>query len=254
MLMVNQLIGFAVGGDSAFAVDAVVFDGTNDYALRGADLTGNAAGKQGIVSAWVKFNGGDGTEQVIWQSGTEQVRILKDASNKIQVFGRTSAGAAIMNATSSTAYTTASGWIHVLCSWNLNTPGGWLYINDADDLDTATDIFLNTANIDYNQSNHAMGARTAADRKFNGDVAELYINYATSLDLSVEANRRKFRGSDAKPVDLGATGATPTGSQPIGYFSVRPGDAATVFAANKGSGGNFTITGTLAISAFSPSD
>jgi hypothetical protein len=49
-------------------------------------------------------------------------------------------------------------------------------------------------------------------------------------------------------VDLGATGTTPTGAQPLIYMPA--GDPAT----NAGTGGNFTVTGTLDVSSTSPSD
>ena len=70
---------------------------------------------------------------------------------------------------------------------------------------------------------------------------------------SVVANRRKYITATVKPVDLGSDGSNP-GSQPIVYLSVRSNDAATVFATNKGTGGNFSITGALALAATSPSD
>lgn len=49
-------------------------------------------------------------------------------------------------------------------------------------------------------------------------LSELYVNYGESLDLDVEANRRKFITAEGEPVDLGADGSEPTGNQPDFYF------------------------------------
>jgi hypothetical protein len=78
----------------------------------------------------------------------------------------------------------------------------------------------------------------------------LYVNYATHLDLSVEANRRKFISAAGKPVSLGANGSTPTGSQPIIYLA----NPTATWQDNLGAGGNFTENGALADAATNPSD
>ncbi len=96
-----------------------------------------------------------------------------------------------------------------------------------------------------------MGARSDDANDANMDVAEVYLNLAESIDIDVSANVEKFRSSAGKPVDLGATGSTPTGTAPIIYLS---GDA-TGFLTNKGTGGSFTVaTGSLSTAGTSPSD
>jgi hypothetical protein len=64
---------------------------------------------------------------------------------------------------------------------------------------------------------------------------------AEFLDISVEANRRKFINAAGDPVDLGSDGSTPTSTAPIVYQN---GDF-TNFETNQGTGGNFTVTGAL---------
>lgn len=85
---------------------------------------------------------------------------------------------------------------------------------------------------------------------FTGDMADVYFAPGQFLDLTVEANRRKFIDANGKPVDLGADGSTPTGTAPAVFFS---GDASG-FATNKGTGGAFTLTGSLTNASTSPSD
>lgn len=88
---------------------------------------------------------------------------------------------------------------------------------------------------------------------FIGDIADLWIapgqSLLTGTDIA-EATRRKFISALGKPVDLGAAGATPTGTAPAVFFS---GNAAS-FGTNKGTGGAFTTTGALTNASTSPSD
>jgi hypothetical protein len=86
--------------------------------------------------------------------------------------------------------------------------------------------------------------------KTNACLAEVYINLAEYVDLSVEANRRKFISSAGKPVNLGASGSVPTGTAPIMYFK----GPASAFPTNLGTGGNFTVTGTLTDGSTNPTD
>jgi len=78
-------------------------------------------------------------------------------------------------------------------------------------------------------------------------VGDIFLAAPTSFfDLSVVANRRQFINADLSPVDLGATGSTPLGTQPPIYLTVRPGDTnPSNFASNNGTGGSFNIYGTL---------
>jgi hypothetical protein len=126
-----------------------------------------------------------------------------------------------------------------------------IYIDGADDTGATTN---SNANSDYTHTNCSLGARIDTNNKFNGDLAEFYFNIAASLDITQESNRTLFRTASGKPVNLGTTGELPTGSAPINYFHLDKGESAANFATNRGTGGNFTITGALTTSATSPSD
>lgn len=242
--------GYAAAGGGLLTVDAVVFDGTNDYLTRGADYTGSADSDSFIFSCWVKFNGGDaGTQYFVVADAGDGYYIRRNTSNKVNISMQNSSSTTLVNIASGTSVVVADGWVHILIAKTGTT--FYMYINDAADSPTVT---TNSAgNTDYTKTTHSMGALNTGTSKINADVAELYWAPGQYLDISNAANRAKFI-SGGKPVDMGSDGSTPTGTAPILYLSVRPGDAASDFVTNRGSGGGMTLTGTLAIAATSPSD
>jgi hypothetical protein len=69
-----------------------------------------------------------------------------------------------------------------------------------------------------------------------------------------EATLRKFIDINGFPVDLGSNGQLPTGAAPAVYLHIGRGAAASDFATNHGTGGAFSITGSLGASTISPTD
>ena len=238
---------------AGYRARAVVFDGTNDWLSRTSALTGAALGKQGLVSVWFKLNGGDAARQSIFgisnvSTSVSRIGVQRETTNLLRIFGFNTAGTQRLNMASTASYVSGGGWKHLLAAWDLATPVARLFVSDADDEaagSTETDDTL-----DYTNTNVSVGGSVNGSEKITMDLADLYVNLAATLDPSVEANRRKFISASLKPVDLGQDGSTPTGSQPLVFFS---GDAAA-WATNKGSGGAFTVNGALADAATSPSD
>src|SRR4029077_11916087 len=69
-------------------------------------------------------------------------------------------------------------------------------------------------------------------------LADVWISNPPSfVDLTIEANRRKFINHDLSPVDLGDLGMHPFGYQPALYMSVRPGGVPADIQINRGLGG-----------------
>lgn len=225
-----------------------VFDGTNDYMTRGADFTGNADSKSGILSFWLRLDGGNGSAMFLLQNTGSWVRFQRNASNVFLLEGFNAAGSGILTLTSATAYTAAAAWLHIIMAWNLAAAAGQMIVNGASDL--AGGATLTNDTIDYTRADWAVGASTAGASKFNGAMAEVYFAPGQYLDMSEAANVQKFRTSAGKPVDLGTDGSTPTGVAPILYLK----SAYTAFNTNSGTGGNLSVTGTLTASATSPSD
>jgi len=242
------------GGTPLRIVDAADFDGTNDYMLRGADLTGIADGKSGILSVWLRIDGGNGTTRVLLSNlnSTFVAYLLSD--NKIWIAGQDDFHNTVMAFHTTNTYAAGATWLNILASWNLSTGVLQLYINDVADLTT----LVNTdVTIDYAEAttpNWAVGAYTVGTSKLNGCPAELYFAPNQYLDFSDVNNRRKFISAGGKPVHLGIDGSLPTGTAPIMYLHLDDGEAVANFATNRGTGGNFTITGTLDTATTSPSD
>jgi hypothetical protein len=234
-------------GVSGYSANAVRFDGTNDYLLRGAGLSGASDSKVGILSFWFQFQGGDGSDQAIFAGAATTVQIVKTTANKIRLILQNSGFAFGWDASTSTAYTADSTWHHFLASWNVGTSAGYIYVDDSSDLSEATNT---DQDIEWTQSDWGIGSTTGAGNKLNCEIADFYLNIATSLDLSSTANRRKFIDANDKPVDLGSDGSTPTDAAPL-IFLANP---TASWQTNLGSGGGFTENGALTSAADSPSD
>jgi hypothetical protein len=234
---------------NSFRHQAVVFDGTNDFMLRGAGLTGAADTKTGVFACWVKFNGGNGTLQYIADTNGGRFRVRRSAANIIEVIGSNAAGANILTMNSTDTVTTASGWTHILASWSLAGTAGWLYINDVDRIDTATDVFTNDS-IDHTQTEHSIGATTAGASLLNASLADVWFGIGAALDLSVTANRRMFIDANARPVPRADRASIVVATHPIAAFEA----PASAFATNVGDGGNYTVTGALTDANDRPGD
>ena len=228
--------------------DSADFDGTNDYMTRGAGLTGAADSKTGIISAWVRLDSGNGIDRILWPA-SNGAELLWNAANRFQVILKNSAGTELASPSTS-VYAAGVTWRHVLASWNLATPEINIYVNDAlDGTQGPTDD-----TVDYTVADWGVGATTAAAEKLNGCIADLYFAPGQYLDFSLVVNRRKFISASGKPVHLGTTGALPTGTAPLVYHHLDDGEAVANFATNRGTGGDFAITGTLDTGSTSPSD
>lgn len=243
---------------SLIGCDSADFDGTNDFMTRGAGLTGASDSKSGIVSAWVRLDGGDGTTMgcvnlvTTLGGGTARISFLRTAGNVFRMAGTNSAGTVILAMNSNTAYTASSTWLHVLMSWNLAATTGHVYVNDVED--QAAGSTLTNDTLDYTLADSGVGGLPDGTAKVNGCLAEVYFASGQYLDFSSSTNRRLFISAGGKPVYLGQDGSLPTGTAPIVYLHLGLDQAVSTLGTNYGSGGNYTITGTLTAGSSSPSD
>jgi len=248
-----QTMGLAPsgGGSPAYVVDAVDFDGTNDFLTRGADLTGNGDGQQATVSVWFRLDGGDGSGLLLYsQDGaTENVLTRKSGNNRLRTIFRDTGGTIEQEFQTTPSFTASATWHHVIFAFDLSVPVCKIFVDDA-----AITLSVNTCNsdtINFTQPDHIIGAlTTGGSSKFNGCLSELYVNLSAYVDIGVTAERRKFVTVNNKPVDPGSDGSIPTGTSPIIYLN---GDS-TDFETNQGTGGNFSVTGALTACSTSPSD
>ena len=227
---------------------AVRFNGTDVYLDRGGGLTGAVDGKQGTLSLWTNFKGGDGSFLFFLMSTDDKVRLVRNGTNKFELECENTAGTNILLMTGTSSWTTSSGWINALLSWDLSVPVAHMYINDVDDEAGGSTETNDT--IDYTAAEWWIGASTGVSNFLNADLSEFWFD-DTFLDISVEANRRKFIDAAGKSVNLGSIGQLPTGSSPLICFN---NTTTAGWEDNKGSGGGFTENGALADGASSPSD
>lgn len=239
-------------GGADYTASGVDYDGTNDYATRGADLAGISDGKAGIISVWVRRDGSTGSDQRILRlttaGGSATLSfLLTNSSDKFTLFGLNAAGSTILGISTVATYAVSASWRHLLVSWDLAQASTTAKIY-VDDTNTTSVTTHTNDTINYSSSgNVGVGANLDGTFKWHGCFSEMFF-HTSYLDLSVEANRRLFISAAGKPVNLGVDGSTPLGVQPLLY--VPNGDPST----NKGSGGNFTVSGTLDAASTSPSD
>jgi hypothetical protein len=237
--------------------DAADFDGTNDYILKGSGLTGAVDSKTGIFSAWMRIDGGDGADQALlegYTSGSLNLRIRRQANNKFGFILTPNTGGDGINGIymqTVNTYLASATWLHVLMSWDLGAVVSHMYINDVSDKAVS---YIGDALGDYTHTAWGLMSGSSGLPFFNGCAAEFYFAPNQYLDFSIEANRRKFITTSGKPAYLGADGSIPTGTAPIMYHHLDNGEAVANFATNRGTGGNFTITGTLDTASTSPTD
>lgn len=241
------LLGNVASG--TYEPNAVKFDGANDYLTRGADLTGIADSKSGIFSAWLRIdNDTASTDKILANvTATQRFIVYRTAAYGLIIIGYNAVGASILSIRTNTPQLASSDWVHYLVSWDLATGATNIYRNDVSDKVQTT---ATNDTIDYATSgaNWAVGSNTEGGQKFSSAISELYFAPGQYLDFSTESNRRKFIDADGLPVSLGADGSTPTGTAPAIYLK---GDYSS-FGTNSGTGGNFTVNGTLEKASTTP--
>lgn len=108
-----------------------------------------------------------------------------------------------------------------------------------DDVATGTWQTYTNDTIDFTSGGFGVGntANGGSSGPWTGDMADLWLRFGGSvIDFSVEANRRLFITADKKP-------ANPAG-WPAAIVQLH--GAVAGWHVNKGSGGGFNLTGTLA--------
>lgn len=239
----KNLIAAAGNGISTVAVaEAIDFDGTNDYLRRTSDLTGNTTSKTFTFSAWI-WQGDTATSYFyVVSNGTNQRFVVRVVSGTLSVEGTNTSNAVILQVTCDLAAVSRTAtFYHVLISMDMaNAANRSIYINDIAQSLTVT-TYTNAA-IPFNQVDHVVAGTEGGGARDKGRLSNVFLDY-TYRDLSVTANRRLFVTADLKPA------AGQASLNPILYL---PMDDPTAPGANAGTGGNFTLTGTVARSGRGP--
>ena len=249
------------GGHDAYVykIGAVFFDGTNDHGKLYSAMTGLSNGKELTMSYWIKMGAGsDGSAMEASMCNfpaTNRGYINeRKADNKLRHYGSQTNSSTSIEITTSNTITESSGWTHVMFSYRLAaTPLIHFYVNN---VDVKTVQTSNNTNVDFvaSEAQHELGSVRGAQAKFKGDMADHWFT-TTYIDLSDADERAKFvvPGS-IKPVDLGADGSIPTGSQPLAFFHHNIGEDASDFVTNRGSAQDYVEVGELTESSSIPTD
>jgi len=249
-------------GNPLQQLDAVDFDGANDYLLRGAALTGASNSKLVAFSVWVRIDGGAVTTRKIIAADNAANTSIKwslelTTASRFRIFGvRSGSDTSTLIIDSASTYAAGGGWLHVAGSFDMaDTAKRHLYVNGVSDLGTVS-AYADAAIAFADAGEWCVGgdAETPGNDKWHGCMAELWFAPGQYIDLSISANRDKFRSSLGRPVDLGADGSLPTGTAPLVYLHLDEDEAVANFATNRATGGDFSITGTLDLCSDSPSE
>ncbi|MCE7895038.1 MAG: hypothetical protein DYH12_35915, partial [Sorangiineae bacterium PRO1] len=241
------------GGASSFAVRGVVFDGLNDWLDSVTSFQGAFDTKTVTGSLWLKRTGLNKVQclgpEAAGSNAPNQLELTQ--ANSFRVVWRKAGGGTACDLMSSPITDTTS-WHHVVFSVDVSDQTKrHLYLDGTSSLFVS---FYDNTLLDNTGSQWGLFADNNGNLKYDGEVAEYWLAMGVYLDLSQPAIRERFRSAAGKPVDLGTTGELVTGAPPTIYLSLRPGQTASAFAQNRGTGGGFLLHGALVASATSPSD
>jgi hypothetical protein len=108
-------IAAAATPSTAYIANAVDFDGTNDYLVRGADFTGNMDDSRGIFSCWARLDGGIIEQQMLCRIG--QASLLREfGGGSVQrlFFSLSNAeGSANLRFQTENDYPNSASWLHI---------------------------------------------------------------------------------------------------------------------------------------------
>lgn len=203
-------------------------------------FTGEADGKTGLFSIWLKFNAGTGFKKIIFADTSSDVEISKNTNDNldIQIYATNDSTLALRLRSMSNNLADGN-WHSIIAAWDVNTGSTSKNKVIIDGVDSTELI----ANIDLNLFYTRTSWKVSNDdtNGLDADLSEMWWGPNQWLDLSIASNVQKFRSVAGHPVDLGANGSTPTGSTPIIYI---PGLYTAVQAGTNSSGaGNFNAVG-----------
>ena len=193
------------------------------------------------------MNGGDGAPQVVFM-GRHTVtkyapRVERSSLNKITVSGANAADSLILRTgNDAELFNVAEDrFRYFLMSINLATSAFHVLVDGVDDENIGTKISVDDF-LDFTHTAEGWsigGFFNFDDNYLDGDLSEFYFSTEYN-NFSIQANIDKFIDPTTfKPIDLGVDGSTPSGNAPLIYLP--KGDPAD----NKGTGGNFTMIGSV---------
>lgn len=237
-------------GDVAYvAADGAEFDGTNDYLTLSTNL-GASDSKLWSGSIWLNTPTASGTIEYIQHGSGVNIWVRSNAdlaAGKWLFRGQGATTANVLQVQTDSRDWTGLGWYHLMWSFDVSDAAKMhLYVNGVDE--TNVDVRIDEA-LDFSSiAAYTMGSLLSS-LKLGGCMQEFWFAPGQYIDLSVEANRLKFRTAAGKPENLGSDGSTPTGTAPALYLNNPFGSFETD---KSGNSNDFTVVGALADCGSSP--
>ena len=223
----------------------VDFDETTPDYGSGVDTSSASDTKFLLLSFWLKL----GTSRTLWDNvfyinGNRILVRFDNASTAfVEVVAADTVGSETLKIRSDAVFT-ESVWHHALIAATLGSTTAQIWVDDTEAEDAGyggRNVTDPTVGIDWSDVTGAsVGADGAGGNSLKGAIQEVYITNEY-VDISVEANRRKFITAAGKPAVLDSDGSLPTGTQPLIYLR----NEFSTFQNNLGSLGNFTENGTF---------
>jgi hypothetical protein len=213
----------------------VVFDGTNDYLSKASGLTGAVDTNQLTIVFRVRVDA-TANFRYIFSNTNDGLRALIRPNTNWVTFG------ALRNSDQNYYYEAdlqTSGSVGAFITYYMKMNDSTIQAyegNTSVSLGSVNDL-RSGSTLDWTYSSFTIGAASGGATKFEGQMQFLWID-KTDLDFSNATVRNAFTYNN-----IGTNGEGPTGSAPLVYFS---GNAAVWNAGtNKGTGGNFTMNGSV---------
>jgi hypothetical protein len=228
-------------GPSEYWADCALFNGTNDGVREPGGITGLANGKVFSLAVAFKVNVAATADSVLnlddggsgWSThGRLSLNLGAGDATLIQIRGANSSASVILDAASSSASIGTTDWHVVLISIDLTDSGKRnLYVDGVSDYNHTT--YTNDT-IEMAPTGDVVIGSSLSTNRFDGKIGFFWFD-DSYVDFSDETTRLKFFDAFNYPVDLGADGSLPTGSQPLVYLNND-----FHLGTNLGSAGNFT--------------
>ncbi|BBK37682.1 hypothetical protein STAQ_27600 [Allostella sp. ATCC 35155] len=233
--------------------DAVQLDGSTEFFAKASGVTGAPTTDRGVVSAWFRVDGGDGTERTLLELATGPSSVALElwlgTDDKLHAAWVGAGGGAVASVVSTSAFAAAADWRHLALAWIFPATGSPYLALWVDGANQTNPTITGTGPFDPLTAIR-VGAfgRTSQTQHFPGALAELWVAWNQFLDITISDGLERLRTLTGYPTDLGPSGARPTGYSPA--FYLRGGPAA--FGTNLGVGGDLTASGTPTLADSTP--
>jgi hypothetical protein len=219
----------------AAAAQGVYFYGTNT--MTAASFTGQADSERLLISFWWKNDTSqDGASRYPFYTANGKGYFVVQSSEMPRLFWKNDVGTNVLMVTAANDFTGDSAWHHFLISADLGSTATRAVYIDGTPASVTWNAYVTSETFDLTDSGmHVGGANGGSYMK--GCLAEVWISgfEPSYYDISVQANREKFRTALGAPANLGADGSAATGTLPLIYLKGGPAQ----FHINATGRGNF---------------